>query len=224
MKNPVHKTLPGLGLNWQPLGPQSSRLAKLSSILLCFFFVALAMCLRSLLCGIPIHDRWWHLSSLDVMSVSCTLRRINPPPLHLPPNTASYVHPNDLKHFYSVLLWIILMFTGKLQTGLYMYCLVWALQDFSLSQRRVLPIVYLVTTVPAALRSLTGSWRVVLGCFGSVLLISATPWGEILHGAPGRERLTVILCFFPFVNYRANCCHLLTKLLGYSLVSQSSLV
>ncbi|KAK6305180.1 hypothetical protein J4Q44_G00239600 [Coregonus suidteri] len=38
-----------------------------------------------------------------------------------------------------------------------------ALQDFSHSRRSVLPIVFLVTMVPAALRSLTRSSRVVLG-------------------------------------------------------------
>ncbi len=38
-------------------------------------------------------------------------------------------------------------------------------QDFSPSRRSVLPIVFLVTMVPAALRSLTRSSRVVLGWF-----------------------------------------------------------
>ncbi len=71
-----------------------------------------------------------------------------------------------------------------------------ALQDFSPSRRSVLPIVFLVTMVPAALRSLTRSSRVVLGWFLTVLMITETPRGEILHGAPDRGRLTVILCFF----------------------------
>ncbi len=71
-----------------------------------------------------------------------------------------------------------------------------ALQDFSPSQRNVLPIVFLVTMVPAALRSLTRSSRVVLGWFLTVLMIIETPRGEILHGAPDRGRLTVILCFY----------------------------
>ncbi len=44
-----------------------------------------------------------------------------------------------------------------------------ALQDFSPSRRSVLPIVFLVTMVPAALRSLTRSSRVVLGWFLTVL-------------------------------------------------------
>ncbi len=60
----------------------------------------------------------------------------------------------------------------------------------------VLPIVFLVTMVPAALRSLTRSSRVVLGWFLTVLMIIETIRGEILHGAPVRGRLTVILCFF----------------------------
>ncbi len=70
------------------------------------------------------------------------------------------------------------------------------LQDFSPSWCSVLPIVFLVTLVPAALRSLTRSSRVVLGWFLTVLMIIETPRGEILHGAPVRGRLTVILCFF----------------------------
>ncbi len=69
-----------------------------------------------------------------------------------------------------------------------------ALQDFSNSRCSVLPIVFLVTMVPAALRSLTTSSRVVLGWFLTVLMIIETPRGEILHGAPVRARLTVILC------------------------------
>ncbi len=69
-------------------------------------------------------------------------------------------------------------------------------QDFSPSRRSVLPIVFLVTMVPAALRSLTRSSRVVLGWFLTVLTIIETPRGEILHGAPVRGRLIVILCFF----------------------------
>ncbi len=71
-----------------------------------------------------------------------------------------------------------------------------ALQDFSPSRRSMLPIVFLVTIVPAALRSLTRSSRVVLGWFLTVLMIIETPRGEILHGVPDRGRLTVILCFF----------------------------
>ncbi len=54
------------------------------------------------------------------------------------------------------------------------------LQDFSPSRHSVLPIVFLVTMVPAALRSLTRSSRVVLGWFLTVLMIIETPRGEIL--------------------------------------------
>ncbi len=85
-----------------------------------------------------------------------------------------------------------------------------ALQDFSPSRRSMLPIVFLVAMVPAALRSLKRSSRVVLGWFLTVLMITETPRGEILHGAPDRGRLTVILCFFhlpiisPTVVTRAN--------------------
>ncbi len=70
------------------------------------------------------------------------------------------------------------------------------LQDFSPSRRSVLPTVFLVTMVPAALRSLTISSRVVLGWFLTVLMIIESPRGEILYEAPVRGRLKVILCFF----------------------------
>ncbi len=60
----------------------------------------------------------------------------------------------------------------------------------------VLPIVFLVTMVPAALRSLTRSSSVVLDWFLTVLMIIETPRCEILHGAPVQGRLTVMLCFF----------------------------
>ncbi len=69
------------------------------------------------------------------------------------------------------------------------------LQDFSPSRCSVLPIVFLVTMLPAALRSVTRSSSVFLGWFLTVLMIIETPRGEILHGAPDRGRLTVILCF-----------------------------
>ncbi len=73
---------------------------------------------------------------------------------------------------------------------------VWALWDFSRSRCSVLPIVFLVTVVPAAWRSLTRSSRVVLDWFLTVLMITETPRDEILHGAPVRWGLTVIVCFF----------------------------
>ncbi len=72
----------------------------------------------------------------------------------------------------------------------------WVLENFSPSRCRVLPIVFLVTMFPAALRSLTRSFCVILGWFLTVLMIIETPWGEILHGAPYRGRLWVILCSF----------------------------
>ncbi len=84
----------------------------------------------------------------------------------------------------------------------------WALQDFSPSRRSVLPIVFLVTMVPAALKSLTRSSRLVLGWFLTVLMIIETPQGEILHGAPDQGWLTVILCFF--------CLRILVQLLSPS--------
>ncbi len=50
-----------------------------------------------------------------------------------------------------------------------------ALQDFSPSWRSVLPIVFLVTMVPAALKSLTRSSRVV-GCGGGTGLLISNNW------------------------------------------------
>src|SRR4029434_720525 len=55
-------------------------------------------------------------------------------------------------------------------------------------QRSVLPMVFLVTVVPAALRSFTSSPCVVLGLFCTFRLITNTARGDILHGAPDRER------------------------------------
>lgn len=54
--------------------------------------------------------------------------------------------------------------------------------------------------VPALLRSLTSSPRVVLGCFLNVLMIVCTPLGELLEhpGAPGCARLSVDLYSFHF--------------------------
>ncbi len=78
------------------------------------------------------------------------------------------------QHFHPVLLWII----GKLQTGLYMCfleqgdlgrCMI------SVFHGVVLPIVFLVTMVPAALRSLTRSSRLDLG-WPSPFSWSLTPW------------------------------------------------
>ncbi len=136
-----------------------------------------------------------------------------------PPNTASWVDAKELDfglirlwYFHPVLLWI----TGKLQTACTCAFLswgtLWALQDFSPSWCSMLPIVFLVSMVPAALRSLTRSSRVVLGWFLTIFMIIETPRGEILHGAPNWGRLTVILCFFhlqiiapTFVTFSPSC-------------------
>ena len=122
---------------------------------------------------------------------------------------------------------MIQVLIGKLQTGLYM-CLLeqrdLALQDFTPLRRvSVLPIVILVTVVPAALRSLTSSSRVVLGWSLTFLMIDVTPRGEILHGAPDRGRL-IQFVFLPFSNNCTNSILLLTKMLANGLVAHSSLV
>src|SRR4029434_4424400 len=70
------------------------------------------------------------------------------------------------------------------------------LQYFKPLRRNVLPMVFLVTVVPAALRSFTSSPCVVLGSFCTFRMITDTVRGDILHGAPDPERLTVVwYCF-----------------------------
>ncbi len=94
------------------------------------------------------------------------------------------------QHFHPVLLWIIQMFIGKLQMDRYMCLLeqgdLAGAEDFQSFKLSCVTIVFLVTMVPAALRSFTRSSRVVLGCFLTVLMIIESPRGEILHAAPVR--------------------------------------
>ncbi len=73
------------------------------------------------------------------------------------------------------------------------------LQDFNWPRCSVLLMVTVETVVPALFRSLTRSSRVVLGWSLIFLRIIDAPRGEILHGAPVRGRLTVILNFFHFL-------------------------
>ncbi len=91
-----------------------------------------------------------------------------------------------------------------------------ALQDLNPWHCSVLLMRTFETVVPALFRLLTRSSRVVLGWS----LIIDTPWGEILHGAPVRGRLTVL----PFSNNCANSCCLVTKLFAYCPVAHPSLV
>src|SRR4029434_2602749 len=94
------------------------------------------------------------------------------------------------------------------------------LQYFKPLRRSVLPMVSLVTVVPAALRLFTSSPCVVLGLFCTFRMITDTARGVILHGAPDLERLTVVWCS----NNHTNSCLLLTKLLADGFVTHSSLV
>ncbi len=97
-----------------------------------------------------------------------------------------------------------------------------ALQDFSPSWRSVLPIVFLVTMVPAALRSLT-----ILCSSGLIPHRSHDHWNSTrwdLEWSPSPREIDSYFVFLSFANYRTNCCHLLTKLLGDGLVARSSLV
>ncbi len=138
-----------------------------------------------------------------------------PPP---PPKTRE---PKELdfgliwpQHFHPVILWILANIRWACRCAFLSRGTVRALRDFIPFWRSVLPNVFLVTMVPAALRSLIRSSRVVLGWFLTVLMIIENPRGEILHGAPVRRRLTVILSFFhlriilqtvPFSSWRWSC-------------------
>src|SRR4029434_10053560 len=70
------------------------------------------------------------------------------------------------------------------------------LQYFKPLTRSVLPMVFFVTVVPAALRSFTSSPCIVLGLFCTFRMITDTARGDILHGAPDLERWTVVWCCF----------------------------
>src|SRR4029434_9457591 len=70
------------------------------------------------------------------------------------------------------------------------------LQYFKPLRRSVLPMVFLVTVVPAALRSFTRSPCIVLGLFCTFRMITDTARGNILRGAPDQGRLTVVWCCF----------------------------
>ncbi len=99
-----------------------------------------------------------------------------------------------------------------------------ALQDFNPWRCSVLLMITIETVVPALFRSLIRSSRVVLGWSLTLLRIIDTPRGGILHGAPVRGRLTVILNFFPFTSNYTNSCCLLTKLFAYCPVAHPSVV
>lgn len=80
-----------------------------------------------------------------------------------------------------------------------------ALQDFNPWLHSVLRIVthYVVTIVTLLWSQLSSGHGpvppcVVLGCLLTVLKIMCTPWGEILHRAPGQGRLSVILNLLNF--------------------------
>ncbi len=130
-----------------------------------------------------------------------------------PPNTASGVDDKELdfgliwpQHFHPVLLWIM----GKLQTCAFMSReTLRALHDFSPSRRSVLPIVFLVTMIPAAL---------ILPCSsGLIPLRSHDHWNWNLAWSPSPREIDGYFVFLPFVNNRTNCCLLLTICLAMVL-------
>ncbi len=161
---------------------------------MCFLshsFVALAVCFGSLSC--------WNTQTQPIFTTHGVFGVIGsiPPP----PNTASWA---DAKS------WILVssdhntftQFSSESLANLRRTCtcvLVWAGRPcghcrISVLHGVVLPIVFLLTMVPAALSLLIRSSRVVLGLFLTVLMITETPRGEILHGAPVRGRLIVFFC------------------------------
>src|SRR4029434_5661123 len=119
---------------------------------------------------------------------------------------------------------------GKLQTA-HMYMCTCAslsrgtlrvLQYFKPLRRSVLPMVFLVTVVPAALRSFTSSPCVVLGLFCTFRYRYRTR--GYLAWSPRPRAMDSCLVLLPFMNNSTNSCLLLTKLLADGFVSHSSLV
>ncbi len=98
------------------------------------------------------------------------------------------------------------------------------LQDFNPWRCSVLLMVTVETVVPALFRSLTRSSRVVLGWSLTFLRIIDTPWGEILHGAPVRGRLTVILNFLYFLIIAPTVVAFSPSCFAYCHVAHPSLV
>ncbi len=215
-----------------------------SRTLMCFFlshyFVALAVCFGSLSCwnthprpiSMPWPWRYMSPSIVPLMQCSCPipLAEKHPQSIMFPPPCLTVGMVDWLMPKSSILVSsdhnTFTQFSSESFANFRRACTcaflsrgtLWALQDFSPHNVKCVTNCFLVTMVPAALRSLISS-RVVLGWFLTVLMIIETPRGENLHGAPVRGRLTVILCFFT-----KHCCHLLTKLLGDGLVAHSSLV
>ncbi len=145
-----------------------------------------------------------------------------------PPNTASWV---DAKELDFGLIWPqhFTQFSSESLENFREQVLFWAvgpcgcLQDFRPSRHSVLPIVFLMTMVPAALRLLTRSSFIVLGWFLTVSHdhSSSTMW-DLAWSLIQRE-IGSYFVFLPFANNHTNCCHLLTKLLDNGLVDHSSL-
>src|SRR4029434_11297967 len=94
------------------------------------------------------------------------------------------------------------------------------LRDFKPLWRKVLPMVFLVTGVPAALRSFTSSPCVVLGLFCTFRYRTR----GYLAWSPRPRAIDSCLVLLPFTNNRTNSCLLLTKLLADGCVTHSSLV
>ncbi len=123
----------------------------------------------------------------------------------LPPNTASGVYTKSSILVSSDYMTFSHASSGSCRWSLANFRRGWtcaglsrgpcALQDFNPWRCSVLLMVTVETVVPALFRSLTRSSRVVLGWYLTFLRIIDAPRGEILHGAPVRGRLTVILNF-----------------------------
>ncbi len=118
------------------------------------------------------------------------------------------------QHFHPVLLWIIQMFTGKLQTGLYMCILeqgdlAAGLQSFTAQCPSFLEIID----------------KILPCCTGMIPHSSHDHWNSRrwdLAWSP--KEIDSYFVFLQFPNNCTNCCYLLTKLLCGGLVAHSTLV
>src|SRR4029434_8755963 len=97
------------------------------------------------------------------------------------------------------------------------------LQYFKPLRRSVLPMVFLVTVVLAALRSFTSSPCVVLGVILHLSDDHRYRTRGYLAWSPRPRAIDSCLVLLPFANNHTNSCLLLTKLLAYGFVTHSSL-
>ncbi len=175
--------------------------------------------------GIPIHNQFsmpwlaslpWPWRPFDAVKLSCPLSR-KILSIMFPPLCFIQFSSESLANFRRACTCVFLS-RGTLRA---LQDFSPSQQDFSPSQHSVLPIVFLVTTVPAALRSLTLPCSSGLIPHRSHYHWNSTRWD--LAWSPRLREIDSYFVFLPFANNRTICCHL-TKLLGDGLVAHSSLV